>query len=276
MATTDELVELVSQDVGDYWKGTTTGAGSATTLVDTALINEDDDDFVTDRSQIHMLSGGASGESAGFNAKSGATLTVKTGADFSGATGSGASYEVHRLFTRKEKEDAITRALNTIFPQLFNIVQETVTIVTDQHDYTLTNFNYVNQPSSVALQSTGDTELEHLLYDWEIRPDSGKLHLERLPNASRILVVEGIVPAVIGDITVESHKLILSVEAALDLVTQAILNSPSDVVSRWERTKQVLEGIKRVRMQRFAPLAPPITMRTDVYRSTRGRTFKGA
>lgn len=265
MATENEMVELVSQDTGDYWKSTTNGAGSTTTLVDKALINEDNDDFVTDRAQIHMLAGDAADETAGILSKSGDTLTVKTSDDFTTGTDSGNAYEVHRLFTRKEKVDAITRALDLVFPQLFTIKQEDVTVVAAQYQYTLTNFTFRTQPSRVAIQSDYDVEKDIRIFNWEIMPENGKLRFTVLPSAGRIFTVSGIIPPTLALITDSRHKQILSSMAALELYDQAVVNSPSDQVSRWERASQKMEITHKKRVAKFGPTAPPWTLRTDVH-----------
>ena len=272
MATTNEMVEHVSQDIGDYWKSVTTGAGSAATLVDKELINEDDDDFVTDRSQIHMLGGAASGESAGFDTKVGDTLTVKTSADFSASTGSASSYEVHRLFTRKEKEDAITRALEAIYPSLFLIAKEEVTIVADQLTYTTTNFTYLNQPAQALLESDFDTELDTEIKDWEMLPDDDKIRFNVIPEADRLIVLRGIIPPTLASVTDGRHKQILSAQAALELYDQRIVNSPSDNVSRWERASQKMGATLKARIRKHGPVGIPWTLRTNVY----GRTVRSS
>ena len=272
MATTNEMVEQVSQDTGDYWKSTTTGAGSVTTLVDTALINEDDDDFVTDRSQIHLLSGAASGESAGFDTKLGATLTVKTNADFSDSTGSGTSYEVHRLFTRKEKEDAITRALETVFPTLFTIKKEEVTVIASQHTYTTTNFTYLRQPAQALIESDFDTELDTEIHDWEMLPEDDKIRFNIIPEAGRLIILRGILLPLIAEITESGQKQILSAAACIELYQQMILNAPGDNVSRWERARQLMDARLKERIRKFGPVAMAWTLRTNVY----GRTIQSS
>lgn len=262
MATENEMVQLLSQDTGDHWIGTTTEAGLVTELVDKALIREDNDEFVTDRAEITMLAGDADGETAGFDTKLGDTLTVKTNDDFNSATGSGNLYEVHRIFTRKEKVAAITRALDFVFPQLFVIKQEDVTIVAAQYQYTLTNFDYVTQPSTVARQSTDDVENDVNISNWEILPETGKLRFTKIPIAGAIYTVRGIVPPSLALITDTRHMQILSSQAAIELYDQAIVNSPSDNVSRWERASQKMEQTHKKRVAKFGPTAPPWTQRT--------------
>lgn len=272
MATTNEAVEQVSQDLGDYHKGTTTAAGTATTLVDLALIDEEDNQFVTPRAQIYMIDGDRAGETAGFDTKSGSTITVKSGRDFSGAPGSGAAYEIHRIFTRKQKEDAVTRALNQIFPVLFTVVQEEVTIVADQYTYTMTNFDYRNQPTSVALRSTADTEWEKLIHNWTVNPDDDELHLRAIPEADRVLLVEGITPPAIGDLSAE-HLQILSAWAALDLANQAKRGGPTNERGHWNEVIRDLQAEFGARRARFGPVAPAVQQRSTVYNKNSTRSW---
>jgi hypothetical protein len=274
MATTNDGVKQVSIDLGDYWQGTTTGAGSATTLVDTALIDEDDNQFPTPRAQFHMLSGAASGETAGFDTKSGATLTVKSGRDLSAASGSGSSYEVHRIFTRQQKEDALTRALNQIFPVLFVVTQEELTIVANQLLYTMTNYTWRNQPTSIALQSSSDTEIENPIINWSVNANDDKLRLRSLPESGRKIIVEGITPPAITDLT-DEHLQILSAWAALDLANGAKRGGPTNERSHWEAVIKDLKIEFADRRARFGPVAPAAQLRSTVYSKGSDRSWGG-
>ena len=115
---------LLSKQLGDYWASTTTGAGLATTLVDTALMAKANDWIDGDREMYAIV---REGTYDGLERKissldnSDGTLTILA---YAGAPGTGIDYEVHRLFTPSEKRRALVHAAKAIYPHLFIEVRD--------------------------------------------------------------------------------------------------------------------------------------------------------
>lgn len=117
-------IEL-SKQLGDYWSGTTTGAGSATTVVDTALCAKYND-WITDNAYdfvVDMTSDTYNEQERKITSLDNTTGTLTVLAH-GGALGSGATYEVHRLFTPSEKRIALVAACRDSFPYLFKEIRD--------------------------------------------------------------------------------------------------------------------------------------------------------
>ena len=110
---------LLSKELGDYWSSTTTGAGAATSLVDTALKAKANDWIDGDREMYAIVREGTydglERKISSLNNSNG-TLTILA---YAGAPGTGIDYEVHRLFTPSEKRRALVHAAKAIYPHLF-------------------------------------------------------------------------------------------------------------------------------------------------------------
>lgn len=118
----------LSRQLGDYWGGTTTSAGSATAIVDTGLMAKAND-WVTDDSYDQVTSG-TYGYGTAYDAEerkisslsnTDGTLTVLS---HTGAPGITVTYRVHRLFTASEKRRALVSASKTIFANLFKEIRD--------------------------------------------------------------------------------------------------------------------------------------------------------
>ena len=135
----------LSKDIGDYWEGTTTGAGSATTIVDSALIAKSNDwitgeayDFVVD------MTGDTYNETERKISSLDNSTGVLTTLARAGAIGAVATYRVHRLFSASEKRLALVQACKLVYPYIrTNIRSESFTLGNwllngDMEEWTLT------------------------------------------------------------------------------------------------------------------------------------------
>ena len=125
--TGEQLIDGLSRFIGDTFASTTTGAGSTTTLVDTALTQFGDrrlegwfiritENVAGNQYLVRRISNFAA-----------ATGTVTVTPAFAGATGSGTDYELHR-YDPAEKFRAIDDARVNVFGDVFNVVRdETIT-----------------------------------------------------------------------------------------------------------------------------------------------------
>lgn len=120
MTTTLSNAEIqLSKDINDYWSGTTTGAGSSTTIVDTALCAKANDwitdnayDFVTD------MTGDTYNEQERKISSLDNTTGTLTVLAHGGALGVGASYRVHRLWSASDKRLALIQACKLVHPNV--------------------------------------------------------------------------------------------------------------------------------------------------------------
>lgn len=112
---------LLSKQLGDYWSSTTTSAGAATSLVDTALMAKEND-WITDETWAFLIEEPA-GAAAIYDERKASTLDNSDGTlttlAFGAAPGTGIDYELHRLFSPSEKRRALVHAAKHSFPHLF-------------------------------------------------------------------------------------------------------------------------------------------------------------
>lgn len=122
----DATMQLLSKDIGDYWAGTTTGTGTAETLVD-SLLKSKANDWIGDAPQEHMdriTSGTYDGEERAILSldNTSGTLTVLS---HSGIIASSITYEIHRLFSASEKRRALIAAAKEAFPSIYRKIRDT-------------------------------------------------------------------------------------------------------------------------------------------------------
>ncbi len=127
MTTTMINAEIaLNKDIGDDWASTTTGAGLATTLVDTALIPKAND-WVTEDAYA-MLEEEPTGSAAIYDIRKISSLDNTTGTltvlTFAAAPGTGIDYSVHRLFHPEDKRRALIAAAKNTFPFLHAKVRD--------------------------------------------------------------------------------------------------------------------------------------------------------
>ena len=115
--TGQELLVDFSKFIGDYVSSSTTGAGSSTTLVDTYLSRYGDDKLIDWYLRISENVAGNQYLVRRINdfVSSTGTCTVTTA--FTGSTGSGTDYELHR-YDPAEKFTALDEARLRVFPDL--------------------------------------------------------------------------------------------------------------------------------------------------------------
>jgi len=276
MATAQQARAQLSKDLGDYFASiTTSAAGGATTLVDTRLTDEDDDEFVTKRATLWILGGQTGGptsdEERGLSSKSGATATMKRG--WSVTVQGSVNYEAHRLFTAEEKDRAITDALNHITGViLFERLTSTVTTVADQYDYDISSKGYYrNTPRQVHLVDADDSEITEPLYDWEIL-NGTTLHLNTKIVADKTLRMFGHKASTLTNLTDGSGRLlILTAYAATILINQAIMSSPLQQVGRWQTALQSMQARYIERLTRFMEIGYAQHVYSDaLHRKTTG------
>jgi len=115
------MVEL-SKQLGDYWASTTTGAGSSTTLVDTALMAKAND-WVETAEVYAFLTEEPAGAAAIYDERKISSLDNSDGTlttlAFAAAPGTGIDYEIHRLFSPSDKRRALIYSARHSFPHLF-------------------------------------------------------------------------------------------------------------------------------------------------------------
>lgn len=128
MSTSIYNVEVeLSKQLGDYWDSTTTGTGSTTSLVDTALMQQTGDWLDTDHTVCwDMITSGTYDEQerriTDLNTDQGYITTLAHG----GAIASSVTYRIHRLgFSASDKRRAIVwAAKNRIHPALYERVRD--------------------------------------------------------------------------------------------------------------------------------------------------------
>ena len=127
MATTlTVLRQELSKELGDYWASSLTSIGAAdgTTIIDTVLTDKDNDWVASpageDEPTCLLTSLTYTGQERPIASKATSTLTVKRA--YGGQVASGTTYELHRLFTAEEKQNALIYAAKSVFPGLFKKV----------------------------------------------------------------------------------------------------------------------------------------------------------
>lgn len=270
MATAQEARRQLSDDLGDYFVSTTTGAAAdAKDLIDAALLEQNNDEFPTKQATA-FIKGGQVGGPVGDEERAIDTLTSLSSKltmkrAFSVLTGSGVEYEAHRIFTAAEKTRAITTALNLCFPIVFKRAQGEITMVADQYDYDISSLAfYRNEPRQVHLVSLSDTELTQELHSWDVR-DGVKLHLGFRPVDAQKLRLFGIKQPALSDLDTTTTMLIITARAAWHLYDQGIAGKPSDFVGRYQGLREQAKAMFQERMTKYQPVGVSATIRTEVF-----------
>ncbi len=227
MSTATEVREQVSRYLGDWKPGTTTGAGTAVSLVDSNLRIETEDSFLSsdsNRTLIHLPTGRDGLSSAetvlatGFRPRTGTVAITPTGA----AIATSVSYEIHRLFSPTDKDDAVTEAISKCWPVVFKRVVDDYTWVVDQQDYDISASGlFNNSPRQVHWVDRNDTERTRVLFDWQANftdDAQPKLHFYSNINTTDSFRVFGHAKKVLADFVEDEDGLILAVRAALWLL----------------------------------------------------------
>lgn len=137
------MIDDFSTFLDDSWSSTTTGAGSTTTLVDTALGRFGDDRLIGMFIRITEDVNGNQWAIRRITDFVGSTGTVTVRPAFSGSTGSGTDYELHR-YDPALKFKALDEARIEAVDDLYQLVYDE-SITTDGQN------NVFNIPSSIRL-----------------------------------------------------------------------------------------------------------------------------
>ena len=115
---------LLAKALGDYFAGTTTSAGDSTSLIDTTL-KQYQNDWITDWTWDLITSTTCLDEERRISLLDNATgdCTLVTAHSGTGP-GSGATYEIHRLFTASDKRLALIHAAKHGFPFIHKQVRD--------------------------------------------------------------------------------------------------------------------------------------------------------
>jgi len=269
VATAQDARRQLSSDIGDDTDGrlflTTTGAGTTTSVVSDEFLDFDADEIKSRVTTIKITETGhaADGQERTVSSIAGSTATVSRG--YSSGIGAGIKFELHRVFTAGEKDNAITKALDLVFPRLFVPAKHEFVIVQDQFDYDISAGGfYRNIPRTVALVSASDTEVESPVYAWDTVPDTRKLRLEvRLPTGRTIRCI-GHKKPVLADISAQELG-IVTARAGMYLMQQAILATPGKMMDRYTDGFQLLAALYQQRVQDHAPTPVPLQHRTTVW-----------
>lgn len=265
----------LSRDLGDYFASTTTGnASCADELVDTALLDQDADEFLTKRTTVWIAGsqcgGPASNEERRVDRNNSVmtTGTLNFFRDWSATLQAAVDYEVHHLFTAAEKDAAITVALDLVPPILWASLVEDVTMVTDQYDYDISCLGFRNnRPHDVHRVSTADTELTVPVHNWEIRDDTD-LHIKFRPRNGETLRLYGIKNPTLSDI-VQPQLLILTARAAMYLLETALQSTRVDQRTLFQALLQQMTQNYGERVRQHMKPAPAKRLQTEAFESDR-------
>lgn len=270
MATVAEAREQLSRDIGDFYEDTTTSVGNASgiDLIDTRLSEEDPDAFIGDTTEravtASIESGAQIDEERAISVLATSTLTMKRA--FGGQILSGVKYQVHRGFNAENKDDAITEALDLMWPTVFKeVIAADVTIVANQKDYSVPSGFFDNIPHSVELVSTVDTEDTIILFGWRML--NGKVHFDNLPATGRKVRMIGIAKKALSDYVVGGDLLVLSSRAAIYLYESASSDNPADLTGRFQGILQMHQSRLTTRTVKYTRARPAITRVTQSLRS---------
>lgn len=153
----DALSQL-SKELDDYWVSTTTSIGDAggTYLNDTALY-EKSSEWITNGMIIYLPYGptGASTPETRIASTIASNIRLTPTVAFSAQVVSGCPYEVHRLFPRSKKLDAIRLAPAKLFPAYHKVIRDySLEIVSGQYEYNLSSIGlYQNKPHQVLISN---------------------------------------------------------------------------------------------------------------------------
>jgi hypothetical protein len=257
----------LSEDVGDYFVSTTTGAGTTLTVVDTRLSEEDNDDFVTKPSTVSIVgaqAGGPASDEERRIAEDGLTASTLTVRRAFSVMASGIEYEVNRLFTAAEKDRAIAKSLELCVPIVWKHVLATLTVVEDQHTYDIAASGfYRNVVNQANLVGAGDDENEYPIFGIEYR-DGTDIYFHHIPEADREIRLRGIGTAAVTNLD-QGELLIVTARAAMYLASQAKRQGPVDRRTFYEEMERDMTNAFAERVQRFMKPAPAKNYITEAY-----------
>ncbi len=227
MSTVAEAREQVSRYLGDWKSSTTTGAGTARSMIDSGLRIETEDSFLSSDSNrtLIFLPTGRDGLSSaetllatGFRGATGTIAVTPSGAAIATSVG----YEIHRLFSPADKDDAVTEAISKCWPVVFERVVQDFPWVVDQQDYDISAAGiFNNSPRQVHWVDKNDTERTRTLFDWAANftdADPDELHFFSRIVTTDSFRIFGHAKKILTDFVEDEDALILAVRAALWLL----------------------------------------------------------
>lgn len=117
--------QATAKEMADLYQGTTTGAGSATTMVDSILTGYPNS-WVTDNSYV-ILTAEPAGSAAIYDERKASSLNNSTGTlttvTFAAAPGTGITYDLTRNFSPSEYRIALKHAAKDTFPWLHSQIK---------------------------------------------------------------------------------------------------------------------------------------------------------
>jgi len=237
MATVTTMRDRLSEEIGDYFKGTTSSDGAdGYQLIDSELAKHDDDELIDKYNssfKIETVALTASGEENWAVSKSGTTVTMR--GLYSGIIPNNTVYSMHRLFSAAQKDRAIERMRKSIFPTIFLEAQYEITIVADQYTYDLSSASFEDPngaPRDVLLVDSQDTEETLPLTNWQIVPgQTNKLKFNSLPAAGRTVRLIGIQTQTLVNYDDQDEELLVAF-AARSLFNEGVQAAPGDVAGR--------------------------------------------
>jgi hypothetical protein len=236
MATIETMRDRLSEEIGDYFKSTTTSDGAdAEELIDSELAKYDDDELIDKYNTSFLIHGAVTATGEENYATSKTTSTVSMRGAYSALIPNGTVYSMHRLFSAAQKDRAIERMRKSLFPTIFLEAQYEITTVADQYTYDISSASFEDPngaPRDVLLVDSNDAERTVPLTHWEIVPgQTNKFRFLTLPTAGRTVRLIGIKTAALSDYDDQDEELLVAF-AARSLFNEAIQAAPGDVAGR--------------------------------------------
>jgi hypothetical protein len=200
MSTTlSNSMTALSKDLGDNYQSTTTGAGSATTLVDAALMAKAND-WITDNTYAFLEEEPASA-AAIYDERYTQSLDNTTGTlttlTFAAAPGTGIDYSLHRLASPSEKRIALIHAARDGFPAIHNAVWDESLVngnwlIDGSFDIwtTSTNLTYWTETTLTATQTSTAGYVRGSTYSCKLDTAAGTLS-QSITNFSDLQFLRG-------------------------------------------------------------------------------------
>lgn len=262
MATVTTMRDKLSEEIGDYFKSTTTSDGSGTDdLIDTELAKYDDDDFIDKFETSFLIEGAvtATGEENFATSKTDGTVAFR--GDYSALIPNATAYSVHKLFSAAHKDRVIESVRKSIFPTIFKEAQYEFTIVANQQTYDISAASFDDPLGAfrdIQLVNEDDSEKSTTIFNWEFIPgQTNKLRLNALPGTGRTVRLIGIQTADLADYDEKDENLLIPY-VARNLFRQGILAAPGDVASRSSAAKTDWEEEIKVANRKYKKIPPAI------------------
>lgn len=193
MSTTRKaLRQAVGYDLAELYVGEVE-SGTTTSIICSALVDPDEDPTLYDRAWLKFTEGDAEGdirpirvtdEDLGVTGYVPSTGGLTWARALDDAPGAGDEFELHRLMD----PDELDRRINTAITRLHYLNEETITVVSGQREYALSDYAWLTRRSQVVdvLWVRGSTALKKTYppVNWfRVEEDAGDLTLHIEPYA---------------------------------------------------------------------------------------------